>query len=335
MALLLIACNKGEHKLYDGKDLSENFTVLRDKTSKEASLKTAIEGKWKVYSGKSVETIDTDKPILEGEGSGTFKLPVDPSSRNYFQIVTNDGKVTIAERHLPMEGGYNFRDIGGYKTTDGRFVKWGKIFRSDDLHKLTTKDLHYLSTIPIISIVDFRSGTEMTQAPDLQPESLKNIYDLSISPGNLNSFNFDENFDEGIGISLMKEVNILLVSDSVSISRYKEFFKILQNENNIPLMFHCSAGKDRTGLGTALILFALGVDEETIMEDYLLSNTYLSGKYESLMEQNPIFKDLFSVRKEYLQAGINHIKETYGSVETYLKDVLEVDTEAMKNKYLY
>lgn len=73
-------------------------------------------------------------------------------------------------------------------------------------------------------------------------------------------------------------MNTLLVTDPLCISRYRKLFSLLQNEENIPLMFHCSAGKDRTGMAAALVLSSLGVDEETILDDYLLSNFYLADK---------------------------------------------------------
>ena len=133
----------------------------------------------------------------------------------------------------------------------------------------------------------------------------------------------------------MMEINVLLVSDSANIKRYKDYFALLQNEKDVPLLFHCSAGKDRTGMAAALTLFALGVDEETIMNDYLSSNIYLGDKYREYIAKYPALRSLFEVKSEYIQAGIKWMKQEYGTVENYLKKVLNVDISKMKEMYLY
>lgn len=119
-------------------------------------MQSLYDGKWKLYTGTQVELINHSQPLLEGEGSGVFTLSVSQTSRNYFQLVTDGGKAILAERHLPMEGGFNFRDLGGRKTKDGRFVKWGKIFRSDDLYSLTEDDLNYLEGTLGVNVPTFR-----------------------------------------------------------------------------------------------------------------------------------------------------------------------------------
>lgn len=337
MSIVLVSSckNNPAPSLYDGKDISEIAEITRDKKTKETTFTIKTDGKWKLYSGTQVESISHIQPILEGEGSGIYTLPVPYTTRNYFQLVTDEGRAILAERHLPMEGGFNFRDLGGRKTKDGRFVKWGKIFRSDDLHSLTENDLDYLTSIPLISIVDFRSETEMSQAPDKIPSSVEEDYPYSISPGNLTASR-DLPVISKLNIdSIMIDINKTLVTSPAAVKSYKDFFALLQNEKKVPLMFHCSAGKDRTGMGAALILLALGVDEETVMQDYLLSNIYLKDKYAGYIEQYPTLKSLFSVKYEFLKAGIEQIKETYGSVDNYLENTLEVNIPTFREMYLY
>lgn len=336
----LFACNKSTNMKaeYKGDDITNNVSILRDKATKQASININTQGKWAVYAGSSVDDIDFNHPITEGSDSGTFPLPVVTDSiRSYFEVVTERGSAILAERHLPMTGGYNFRDLGGYSTADGRYVKWGKIFRSDELHNLTDADFDYLSAIPITSVVDFRSAEEIKAAPDMNPRSVKENYPYSIAPGNLMqavNINPQEASMPSID-SLMMQLNILLVTDSSSIAQYKKFFQLLQNPDDVPLMFHCTAGKDRTGMGAALVLVSLGVDEKTIMEDYLLSNVYLADKYTSFKAENPELAPLFEVRPEFLKAGLDQIKQEYGSIENYLKEVLDVDIRKMRELYLY
>lgn len=341
MALCTFAfasCGKPEPKAeYAGNDISNDVNIIRAKKDKDASIQIYTKGYWKLYAGNSVDNIDLSQPIAEGKDSGTFPINVSADTRSYFQIETEEGKAILSDKHLPMAGGYNYRDLGGYRTADGRYVKWGKIFRSDDLHSLTEADLDYLSSIPLVFIVDFRSEDEMAAAPDKNPKSVKENYKYSISPGNLmNAIQADiQNITAMKADTLMMGMNELLVSDSACISQYRKFFALLQDDDKVPLLFHCSAGKDRTGMGAALILYSLGVDEETIMKDYLLSNKYLANKYAKYKEQFPALSSLFEVKPTFLKAGIDRIKKDHGSVENYLTNVLNVDIAKMRDKYLY
>lgn len=337
LAMSFISCkNQGGaiHAEYAGEDISGVAHILRDKQTKEASLTISASGSWKLFSGTSVETIDLSRPLLTGELPGLYPLQVSDSVRSYFQLVTDKGKAILAERHLPMTGGYNFRDLGGFRTTEGRYVKWGKIIRSDDLFHLTEADLHYLSSLPLVSIVDFRAESEIDHAPDKLPETTTGHYLYSISPGNLSSTK-DINQVLLQNTKVMEQINVLLVSDTLNIKCYRDYFALLQNEMHQPLLFHCSAGKDRTGMAAALTLFALGVDEETIMADYLLSNAYLGDKYSEYTTKYPELKPLFEVKPEYLQAGLQYIKSKHGTVEFFLKKELNVNIEQLREMYLY
>ena len=335
---VLAACNKKQtHAMYQGTDISRNAEIIRDKTTKAATLKINVEGKWRLYAGSSVENIDFSTPILEGNGAGTFPLNVNDSVRSYFQLITDAGKAILAEQHLPMTGGYNFRDLGGIQTKEGKYVKWGKLFRSDELANLTESDLEYLAAIPVRTVVDFRSQMEVDNAPDKLPKDAS-YHHLGIEPGNMSNMGsqFDLSNLQGMDFTgFMTEINRQLVTDSAIIAQYKEFFRLIQNEQDIPLMYHCTAGKDRTGMGSALILYALGADDETVMENYLQSNTYLADKYSAYIQQFPMIEPMMTVKPEYLQAGIDQIRKDHGSVESYLEKILDVDIHKMRKTFLY
>lgn len=237
-------------------------------------------------------------------------------------------------RHLPMEGCFNFRDMGGYRTLSGKRVKWGQVFRSDELQNLTEKDLEYLDRIGLCTVVDFRSEQEMESAPDRMPASVANRYELPIMPGNQSSVNGLEDDIIENGERFMEGINYSFVTDPGIIARYRTFFAILQDGNRLPLVFHCTAGKDRTGMGAALFLASLGVDEETIYEDYMLSNKYIEKKYRAIIDSLPAMKALLEVRPQYLQTGLEQIKKDHGSIDNYLREVLNVDPERMKRLYL-
>ena len=237
---------------------------------------------------------------------------------------------------LPMEGGYNFRDMGGIQTMNGKQIQCGKLLRSDDLAHLTEVDLQYLAAIPLISIVDFRYEDEVVAAPDKKPASLQNYYAYSINPGNLQASTIQslgEITTEKVSL-FMENMYISIVSDSVHVQTYKQFFALLQDESKLPLLFHCSAGKDRTGLAAAFFLSALGVDEETIMTNYVASNKHLEGKYDEYINKNAALKPFFEVHPTYLKTAFKTIDEKYGSMEQFLEKELNIDRAKLQAIYL-
>lgn len=242
--------------------------------------------------------------------------------------------VAHTDRHLPMAGGYNFRDLGGYPTTDGRVVKQKKIIRSDDMFHLTADDLASLSSLPLVTVVDFRAKEEAAQAPDKLPETVRHHYSYPIVPGNIDMSMDFFSLDAEEAAQLMQGVYRELVASPESIKQYKAYFHLLQGEENTSLLFHCSAGKDRTGIAAALTLFALGVDEETIVQDYLLSNVYLADKYRKYTDPYPGLKPFFEVNPAYFQSSIQWIKTQHECVENYLEHVLDVNIEKLRNIYL-
>ena len=236
-------------------------------------------------------------------------------------------------RILPVKGGYNFRDLGGITTKDGKTIKKDLLFRTDELSNLQPEDLDLLAHLNVKTIVDFRTDQEREQSVDKVPVTCKNEIHLDILAANMNAL-MAEFQKEGVDYKqlLLNFYTDLVLSDN-AITEYSKFFEILQNPDNNAVIYHCTAGKDRTGVATMLILEALNVDRATIEEDYLLSNEFLKTKYEGYISQNPALADLFLVRPEYLENAINAINLKYDSVLNYLKTVLKVDVDLMKNIY--
>ena len=336
--MVMGGCNNGPKVAagrYSGRDVSGKAEILKDAQAKTTQIKVDANDWWQLYAGASDEAIDFSQAVAQGESGGTFDVSAPFSPRRYFQLTTPDGKAIFAERHLPMEGGHNYRDMGGYSTSDGHYVRWGKVFRTDDMHNLTDNDLAYLAALPLRTVVDFRSEQEIGQAPDKLPVSATTHSLLSISPGNLTDVSEVEMMDPQKMAGYMVDINRSFSTDPAIVERYREFFRLLQDESSLPLSFHCTAGKDRTGMGAALFLCTLGVPEDVIMQDYLLSNEYLASKYGRYMEEYPALRPLFTVDAAYLQAGLDQIKADHGTVQDYLKNVLGVDIPKMKKIYLY
>lgn len=335
----MISCKDVQTKIeYAGEDISDKIEILRNKKTKETTLKVDLDEEWALYRGGSIDSISFRNLVMRGKGEGVFPLDVPADRRSYFLFVTKTSKAIVAEKHLPMEGGYNFRDMGGLKNRDGRFVKWGKVFRADDLSHLTDADLAYLGAIPIATVVDFRSASEIEKAPDRLPKETKNHLLLSINPGSLSGAGFDDMkaLLKKVGaVEVMKDINRSLSTDSAHIEQYRRFFEALQTDSDIPLLFHCTAGKDRTGMAAALFLYSVGVDESVIFEDYMQSNVYLKDKYATFNTEHPDLAPMFGVQSDYLKAGIDEIVKNHGSVEVYLEKMLKVDLAKMKEKFLY
>lgn len=344
--LSLVSCKKNETENlktenlkigYSGTDISTKATISRDKETKKTTFESALEDEWQLYAGTSPDVIDFSKPLLTGKGTGSFSLNVPVDKRTYFELVTKEGSAALAERHLPMAGGFNFRDLGGYKTKEEKYVKWGKIIRSDDLATLTDADLTYLSSLPLLSDVDYRSKEEIAAGKDKRPSSLKNYLEYNISPGNTNAMmaKMKTATNAEIDAEMMK-MNVFFVTNDSAIDQFKKMFERLQNpDGNVPLLYHCTAGKDRTGMSSALILYALGADDKLVMDDYLLSNKYIEAKFAKEIKAYPNLLGLFSVKKEYLQAGLDAINKNYGNVDNFLTKKLNVDIKKMRELYLY
>ncbi|MDR2790056.1 MAG: tyrosine-protein phosphatase [Campylobacteraceae bacterium] len=325
-ALLLAGCG-GDSST--SQNVSPSFSVERNKTDKIYTLNIEGEGAWQIFAGETPESIDTGVVIAEGNGAKEVNLTqFSPDKRIYFQyVLENRTKITASERLLPMQGAYNVRDTGSYKTVNGKTVKWGKAFRSGDLNTLTSDDISYLENIGIKTVVDFRDSDEKIAAPDTPLSAVINRLEYPIATGSI--IQMAQTAEENR--QLLVEANKLFVTDFQGV--YRNFFAALMNNQNQPLLFHCSAGKDRAGFATALFLSSLGVDRETVIQDYLLSGIYVQEKYAPYIEAAPYLAPVFTVYREYIEAAFEVIDRDYGGIDSYLTNELGVDLELMRAIY--
>ncbi|GGF08985.1 protein-tyrosine phosphatase [Chishuiella changwenlii] len=242
--------------------------------------------------------------------------------------------ITLGKRTLPLEGGYNCRDLGGLINKDNSTIRQGVLIRADDLSNLTDDDLEVLNDYPIRTIIDLRTTYERLKNQDRIPNSCNHEVHLDISSGQFE--NLVKQFRAGIEKpkEFMCDIYENFVLDKTCQEQYKLFFDVIQHKNRTPILYHCTAGKDRTGFATAMILAALNVDFDTIMEDYLASNFFLEKKYAYMLKIDPNYNYLIDVLPEYLETSFNTIKKNFGSVENYLSTILSVDLDLMKQLYL-
>lgn len=246
-----------------------------------------------------------------------------------------DPAVVVASAHqrvLPLEGGRNFRDLGGYPTADGHSVKWGVLYRSGSMVGLTAHDYAYLGTLGIRVVCDFRDTRERKAEPTAwpapgAPEILTEDYSLDyagfLPSGPMSSWT-GAAARERLAASyprMLQQFN----------GQYRRMFAELL-AGKAPLAFHCSAGKDRTGIAAALLLTALGVPRETVIADYLLTNqtldqaSLMTGKATATSPWAQLPADVrtafFGADRSYIEAALGVIDAHPGGADGYLKDEL-------------
>ena len=268
--------------------------------------------------------------------------------------------------HVPMIGAANFRDVGGYMTADGRRLKKGVLYRSDDLSSLTRNDLATLAALGLSRVYDLRSDAER----DIKPNRLPNGLPASDQTGGASEREITPAAEVPASTPEVVEIPVYYPPLDRDLSRSKivggevepgEFRRLLVEENrafardyrdqwatvirrltepgSLPSLIHCAEGKDRTGFAVAMVLLAVGVPEETVIEDYLLSNEFLDQRASLLSNLAAVgsrfrtsaseVRPLLEVRREYLEAGLTVIKEDYGSYKAYIRDGLEIDEETL------
>lgn len=312
-------------------------SVARIKSEKNGKAPFFVfkgEGSWHLYAAENMKSFDFSSPVLSGDEAGAFPIPVTPG-KHYFYALRNNGQTLFfAESLLPLSGGYNFRDLGGIPTADGRLTAWGKLVRADDLSRLSPEDQQYLESFPLRTVVDFRTEEGSKRAPDVFPATVKHYVRLPLTPGSLDPRNPETPEQELVWEEFMQNLNRDLVENPDNIKVFRLFMAQLQQEERLPLLYHCSAGKDRTGLASAYVLFSLGVSKEQVLENYMASAFHLQGKYDRQMASDPAREAIFTVKPEYLQAAIDAMEKKSGSVEKYLTRVLGVDLKKMRDLYL-
>jgi protein-tyrosine phosphatase len=239
-----------------------------------------------------------------------------------------------------LAGALNFRDMGGYATGEGRLVRWHKLYRSGTTHALLEADLAELGNRGIRYAYDLRSNHERREYPN-RLASISNIH-----------YSFQEHEEVPGDIRRLLGSAQVSVADSrrmmiglyrqlpyTSLDAYRSLFAHLI-AGSLPLVFNCAAGKDRTGVAAALILSALGVPFETILEDYLLTNQFFARSCEILLQgkaanvfaslDRQIWEPLMRVDAEYLQSTFDELNTAHGSVEQYLSTRLGVGKVELK-----
>jgi protein-tyrosine phosphatase len=245
---------------------------------------------------------------------------------------------TTTSYFLPSQP--NFRDLGGIVTKNGQKIKPGLLFRSGDLHSVSDEDVAKLEEIGLATIVDFRSEREREWRPDKKIRTVRNIYHMTIPDAVRDQATefLKRNDLSGLESLLIDEYKRMITEHR---REFADLLNLIANTNDLPLVFHCAAGKDRTGLAAIFLMSALGVSIEMILEDYYSTNGYNAGYAEKMIGRikengynGELMRPMLEVRKEYLDAALNEIELRYSGLTTYITKILNADIGKLKNRYL-
>ncbi|MGW2374351.1 MULTISPECIES: tyrosine-protein phosphatase [Kitasatospora] len=260
-------------------------------------------------------------------------------------------RVVLVGRSLGLRGAVNARDLGGYRTAGGRLVRGGVVLRSDGLNHVTAEDLDPLGALGLRAVVDLRSSDEIREAgPDRLPDGvathhlplLATDFDIHLT---LRSALADRSprkqrtlLGDGRAAAMMTGLYRWFVTDPVARERFAALLRLLADPDGVPLLFHCSAGKDRTGWAAALVLTALGVDRETVLADYLLTNERSAPVVErvlgdfgsrGLMREPELLLPVFRADRGYLDAAFAEVEAGWSGFDAFWREGLGLDEDVL------
>jgi len=267
---------------------------------------------------------------------GRKVIPIDPQD---LIIYPEDGGISATQdRKIALQGAHNFRDLGGYHTQDGRSLRWRQLFRSDDLSELTDADLVTLQALNLRSVIDLRSSRELIDKENRLPagSTYRRIQIYKREP--LLEYFWVAFFQRHLLASALGDNYIKLVENRAQ--TFGAVIRLLADLKNLPLVYHCSAGKDRTGIVCALTLSLLGVPDETIIADYSLSNLGYEHYYSEFIAGGRLdgwgvpyeeFQPLFVVQPDWMRNLLEHIRKKYGTIENYLIQNAGLNQQELEN----
>ncbi|MFI1585939.1 tyrosine-protein phosphatase [Embleya sp. NPDC020630] len=279
------------------------------------------------------------------KGTSLTVSGLDPAKRWYFAITPAgpNGAVVTAPRSLGLQGAPNARDLGGYRADSGRTVKYGQAFRADALGKLTDADVARLGGLGLDVSADFRTDIEITGNGVNRLPAGTPVENLPIADGNLTAITNaavgsrdpirqKELLGDGKAAAALENVYRGFVDDPAQRAQFATVLRDLADGKTV--IYNCTAGKDRTGWMSAIVLKALGVDDATVQADFLASNDNLRARNEAtkaglkaagLMQDPSLMDPLLYVQKSYLDTAFAEVQSKFGSFDAYLRKGLNID----------
>jgi protein-tyrosine phosphatase len=246
----------------------------------------------------------------------------------------------VSIRRLPLEGATNFRDLGGYRTSNGLYVRWGMVYRSNHLVNLTAHDYKYLASLGIRLVCDVRTPAERMRAPTHWMGQVPEFLSAPIGQDRDGTITAEEDLKNRLASLAAESKSEPQGYDRYAIDYAPQYRTILRRlaAGDLPAVEHCSSGKDRTGVFAAILLTALGVPREVVIQDYVLTGTYMlaadsiertAADLRSILGlSQPLdastVRTLMTTKPEKMEATLDSINRTYGSFDNYLRDCVQI-----------
>lgn len=243
----------------------------------------------------------------------------------------------------------NLRDMGGYRTSDGATMRWKILYRSNQLKDISPDDMKKLTALGLKNGFDLRTAAERDEAPDELPPGVNNVWlnvladvEGSLAPAEVfrvlkDPARANDLWGRGKLEAAAKGTYRSLIRLPSAIAAYRQFYRALAESGGTPALFHCTAGKDRTGWAAAALLTLLGVPKKTVMQDYLRSNDYVLPHYKNEIDsfvakggEPGIMPALFGVKAEYIEAAFDQMQRKYGTIDKYFSAGLGIDAAGQK-----
>jgi len=252
----------------------------------------------------------------------------------------------MTDRRIPLQGADNARDLGGLAAADGRHVISNRLLRANNLHDLTAADAAVLAGRGLTTVIDLRTDAEAGQRPDV---ALSGVVHLHMPIFQAAAFGITHeriasgDLADGDRAD-MCDMYRLMVTDPTCLANLAAVLQAIASHGDGAVLWHCTEGKDRAGLTAALILTGLGVDEQTIMDDYLLTNQVGEIRAQAAYRQclaatgrpqvATMLADLYRAKAGYLQAALEQIDRLHGGRRHFLTAVMGLDLDALAGRYL-
>ncbi|MFI1970493.1 tyrosine-protein phosphatase [Streptomyces cinnamoneus] len=281
---------------------------------------------WRAPGAHPVTVYADGRPVARGGAEQTVTVGGLPAAdRRWFRLVPDKGgALTLADRSLHLAAATNFRDAGGYRTSDGRWVRMGAVYRTGEVAKLTDADLAALERLGMRTDYDLRMKDERAKAPDRLPQGTRyvvaDVVDDEDPSGN------QPTTPEAMAAAMDEAYRSYIWKPSAR-KAYGALLRDAAKPGSHGLFFHCTAGKDRTGWANAVLLTALGVDRATVMRDYLATNDYRAKENKEILDSLPpdvaaLVTPALEARPAYLNAAFDEVEARYGSFDAYVRDGL-------------
>jgi protein-tyrosine phosphatase len=285
-----------------------------------------------VYAGATPERIDRGRAVARvGSGERTEFAALAAADRHFLAVVSRDGREEIvAERLVALDGTQNFRDLGGYPAAGGTRVRWGRVFRSDSLAGLSDADVARLERIGLRLVCDFRGDAEVEDEPNRLAGRAAITYhrqplgDRSVQPAEWRR-RFEAGDFAGADAAWLTRSYRGMIDDCAA--ELGAVLRTLAGASALPAVLHCTAGKDRTGVASALLLLLLGVSREHVLEDYALTAFYTEGRIRSAERffagcgVDPAqVRGLLGAEPGTLAAALDHLDAAHGGAERWARE---------------